>query len=210
MNNETKLRRYHETLDRVASDLAAAKLTLEEVRKRIDRDLAVDRSAIIDIKTGVNSTLQAVLSLLRESSPFQREAEADNQKQAGSRSAGVERLTATEVTALRKISLKKVWHAGKQWKGGGVIGWESAPPEKGSPYQLRLEGGMVLETSPVQAVEKTSNAWIIRTLNSVYQLIELEEIPQGEGEQTGTPPKKPKASEEKDRRLKDTRIKESN
>jgi hypothetical protein len=67
MNDETKLRRYHETLDRVASDLAAIKLTLEEVRKKIDRDLAVDRSAIIAIKTGVNSTLQAVLSLLKES-----------------------------------------------------------------------------------------------------------------------------------------------
>jgi hypothetical protein len=139
-----------------------------------------------------------------------REAGAEDKRQAGSRSAGVERLTATEVTTLRKISLKKVWHAGKQWKGGGVIGWESAPPEKGSPYQLRLEGGMVLETSPVQAVEKTSNAWIIRTLNSVYQLIELEEMPQGEGEQTGTAPKKPHAPDGKGRRLWDTSIKESN
>jgi hypothetical protein len=208
MNDEVKVRSYQEALDRVASDLAAAKLALEEVQDKIARGQAVDRSSIIDIHAFVNSILQAVLSLLTRSGPLQMAGTEEDRRPVESRLSGADDTAGSVKTSLHKISLKKVWHAGKQWRGGGVIGWGSALPEKGCPYQLRLEGGMLLETSPVQAVEEMPNACIIRTVNSVYELVRLEEIPQGSaiGEAPRLQPKKPMASAGKDLRSTSTTI----
>jgi hypothetical protein len=205
MGDEARVKRYHETLDRAVSDLVAVKFALEGVQKKINLGLAVERSSIRDIRASVNRTLQAVLSLVKESSPLQTADKAVSRNQAGRSPSRAEQLERTEGATLRKVALKKVWHAGKKWKVGGVVGWEPAFPEKGSPYRLHLDGGMVLETSQVQAIEETPNEWIIKTANSVYQLTDLDRVRQ-EKIQTGSQPRKPMAWAGRDPRLSDTAI----
>lgn len=83
--------------------------------------------------------------------------------------------TGTEEIPTRKISLTKLGSEDAEPKKGGVIGWEYAPPRIGRPYLIYLYEGMVLRTSAVQDVQKANKAFIVRTLNSVYQLEYLEE-----------------------------------
>jgi hypothetical protein len=84
-------------------------------------------------------------------------------------------LQGTNQTPGRKVSLTKLKGKAEAPKQSGVIGWEYAAPVAGQPYRILLYEGMVLRTSLVKEIRKTSSSVIIRTLNSVYQITYSEE-----------------------------------
>lgn len=84
-------------------------------------------------------------------------------------------LAKTVEIRTKKISLTKIGNVNKEKKRGGVIGWECAPPQRGHPYSLYLYEGMVLKTSRVRDVQKTNDGVIVKTVNSVYQVIYLND-----------------------------------
>lgn len=86
-------------------------------------------------------------------------------------------LTKTQQSPPRKISLTKIQNTSREKSEGGVIGWECTPPQRGDPYRIFLYDGMVLRTSPVQEIEKASDALILKTLNSIYQVVYKGEDP---------------------------------
>jgi hypothetical protein len=75
----------------------------------------------------------------------------------------------------RKIALTKLGEVVAPPKTGGVIGWEYTPPQKGRPYVIYLEKGLVLRTSLVQEVQKGRNTLLLKTLNSLYRVDYLTE-----------------------------------
>ena len=79
-------------------------------------------------------------------------------------------LEKTEEISAWKISLTKLEAMGMELRKGSLIGWVAHEPEEGRPYIVLLDKITGLKTSPVQEVEKVDNGFIIRTVNSIYQV----------------------------------------
>ena len=79
-------------------------------------------------------------------------------------------LRETEESFGWQISLTKIEKMWMEKKEGSFIGWAAHAPKEGEPYIVLLDKSNGLKTSPVQEVQEVSNGYIIRTLNSVYQV----------------------------------------
>ena len=90
-------------------------------------------------------------------------------------SVNTAKLSKTEDSQVRKISLTKLERGGAEPKKGSVIGWECTSPHRGHPYVVRLNKGVALRTSPIREVREQGRLIIIQTLNSVYQVEYLDE-----------------------------------
>jgi hypothetical protein len=77
----------------------------------------------------------------------------------------------------RKVIITKISGRGN-YLGETWTGWETAPPKESEPYRIRVGGGKVLKTSPVQLVTETKDTCCVMTANSLY---EYKIVESGEG-----------------------------
>ncbi len=84
-----------------------------------------------------------------------------------------EALSETQQVPAWKICLTKLDGSGRNPKGGHLIGWEYASPERGYPYLVYLKRGGLLQTSLVEEVREASDGVVIKTRNSLYHIAYL-------------------------------------
>jgi hypothetical protein len=78
-------------------------------------------------------------------------------------------LSDTQDNALRKVSLTKIY--GQRRRSENIIvGWESGAPVKGKPYTIYLSRGRAFRTSRVEEVKEASKGFVIKTMNSLYEV----------------------------------------